>query len=104
MYFSDGLKIYKKTLKESFKGRTTEVQHKARVRSRQQRVYKSFLQRIIYFIACTFHYFQLFERRAKVVKRKEAEMKIWEHVTPDMMSEEEEDPSGECFIRHQISW
>ena len=34
----DGARIYRKTLKESLKGRPEEVQDKARIRSRQQQV------------------------------------------------------------------
>ena len=43
---------------------------------------------------------QLFERRAKMVKAKEENH--WKQVTPDMMSEEE-DENGE-FIRHRPQW
>ena len=35
---TDGIRIYRKTLKESTKGRPEEVQNRVRVRSRQQRV------------------------------------------------------------------
>lgn len=55
--------------------RSETIQLKVRIRSRQQR---------------------LFERRAKMVKAKEENH--WKQVTPDMMSEEE-DQNGE-FIRH----
>ena len=45
---------------------------------------------------------QLFERRAKVLKKKSAELNLWRYITPDMMSEEEED--GDGFVRHSFSW
>ena len=43
---------------------------------------------------------QVYERRSQVVKPKEA--KNWKFITPEMMSEEEED--GDSFIRHRPSW
>ena len=36
------------------------------------------------------------------MKQKPSETKIWQHVTADMMSEEE--PNSDGFIRHQLSW
>ena len=30
------------------------------------------------------------------------ELNLWQHITPDMMSEEEED--GDGFVRHSFSW
>ena len=39
-----------------------------------------------------------------MVKKKESEMQTWEYITPDMMSEEEEDGDQDGFIRHQPSW
>ena len=44
---------------------------------------------------------QSYERRGAVV-RAGRESELWEGVTPDMMSEEEED--GEGYVRHQPSY
>ena len=38
LHFIDGVKIYRKSLKEAGKGRSHEIQAKVRIRSRQQRV------------------------------------------------------------------
>jgi len=43
---------------------------------------------------------QIFERRSKMVKAREA--KSWKLVSPDMMSEEEAE--GDDFVRHRPSW
>ena len=36
------------------------------------------------------------------MKKKSVELKIWQHITPEMMSEEEED--GDGFVRLSLSW
>ena len=38
LFVTDGVKTYRKTLKDSRNGRSDAVQHRVRIRSRQQRV------------------------------------------------------------------
>ncbi|CAI8031455.1 hypothetical protein GBAR_LOCUS17848 [Geodia barretti] len=73
------VKSHMKYLRDTRHVRPPAVQHRVRIRSRQQRIY---------------------ERRTRTVKAKEA--KNWKFITPDMMSEEEEE--GGSFIRHKPSW
>ena len=100
-------------MKEAVKGRSSEVQARVRVRSRQQRVSHTYnlftlsLERgLLHNPVCEqcslIMSLQLFERRAKVLKKKSVELNLWRHITPDMMSEEEED--GDGFVRHSFSW
>ena len=52
-----------------------------------------------------FFFLQLFDRRKKqVVKRKSKRvLKLWEDITPEMMTEEETG-SDNKFVRHRQSW
>ena len=63
------------------------------------------LLRFLYLYHCWsvysgFALLQLFERRAKEVKKRER--RYWRHITAGMISEEEENEDG--FIRHQQPW
>ena len=94
------MKIFRKTLKEAGKGSSRDTWVSVHIRSQQQWVRNSveyFTLHLFPHIILLFSY--VFKRWAKQVKQKVTEMNLCQHVTPIMVSEEEEE--GDSFVRYR---